>query len=313
MEKYFRVHLATFFPGARTLVEYSYTHRPALSTQSFLTRFILRTSGPRTSTVHHVRGNSVDRDTYRIFARLGKSASTAVRFPRPLAYFSKPGYILYQEVTGDTLRQLPLQSPAWISTSTEIGRAVAKFHHTSTSGLRRLPWSGELAWLTASYNTITRHAPARAQWIRRVVHEFKLLERRAWASSPQGLVHKDFQASNIILGQPVGMIDFTLSGRGPVGFDLGTYLMHLEVMSLGKVSARTVAQRQRAFLRGYQSAVSRTTWSAVQAVLPVFQLRSAIDILAITLTYLGEKDANGRRYVHLLVREIDRLMADIPS
>lgn len=310
IERYFREHLRVFFPRSTELLECTATHRAALSTSSYLTRYVLVVRERGHKTIKHVRGNSVDRKTWNIFRQLNTGNRNTCRFPRPLSYFARPGYIFYEEVAGDTLRQLSWQSPAWNSTLRNIGRALAQFHATPINGIRHLLWKGEEQLIRGMVNNISHISPARASWIKGIVQILLPAEKKMWGASAR-LIHKDFQASNIILGRPIGLIDFTLSGVGPQAFDLGTFAVHLGVMSLGHASQKKTEQRLRAFYDGYRRSTSLRDWKTVESQLAVFRLRSAIDILSITLTYLGESSANSKQYIDYLVHTINTQVRDI--
>ncbi len=311
MQAYFSNKLKSFFPGAQQLVNYQFTHRPTLSTASYLTRFDLTIRyGSRTAT-HHVRGNSIDTETAKIFLKLHQK-KTSFRSPRLLTYFPKPGYILYEEVLGSTLRELPFKSLRWPSTISAIDKALADFHQTPTTTLRKLPWSAEATFIRACQKNIVRHSPHRKTWAQKAVSALLQHERTAW-SRQTGLVHKDFQASNIILGKSIGIIDFTLSGQGPTIFDLGTFVTHLSVMSLGHLSAKKVTHLRETFLNAYISNLKKSAQQMVIRDLPIFELRSALDILSITLQNVGEKSGAGKLYCDLLTKRIDSLVTQIEN
>lgn len=310
VERYFREHLKRFFPQATELLDCTATHRAALSTSSYLTRYVLVVRERGQKTVKHVRGNSVDRKTWNIFRQLNKDNRNTCRFPRPLSYFARPGYIFYEEVAGDTLRQLSWQSPSWKSTMGAIGRALSQFHHTPTGGIRYLPWKEEQGLVRGMIKNISRLSPARKAWITAVGAVLVPAEKKVWGNTA-GLVHKDFQASNIILGRPIGLIDFTLSGIGPRAFDLGTFAVHLGVMSLGHFSQKKVEQLLLSFYNGYRRTLSVRDWKGMEKQLAVFRLRSAVDIMSITLTYLGESGAQSKQYIDYLVHTINTQVRDI--
>lgn len=307
---YFRRHLRQFFPSAASLLEVAYTHKPTLSTSSYLTKFDVAVSVGGHRVVKRVRGNTVDRGTYTIFARVAQHPQHVIRFPRPLAFFTPPNYILYEEVGGTTLRQKSFSGALWPLAMRKIGLALATFQRTPSRGLRRLSWTDERRFLRQTERTITRLAPERRDWIRQVMTVLQPREAKAWPHH-QGLVHKDFQASNIITGPRVGIIDFTLSGVGPMAFDVGTFLAHLTVMTHNQVSPARTQLWRRTFVRSYRAVVGPRQWRMMASQIAVFELRAAIDILAITLTTLGEQQEPGKMYVALLVNEIDRLVQQI--
>lgn len=306
IDRYFRSMVSRFFPGAGSVVDVSYTHRPALSTTSFLTAVEVVTRKRGQTQRWHVRGNTVDRQTYTIFRRLASYHQPRLRLPRPLTFINPPGYIWYEEVGGRTLRDKSFSSPLWPVTLGKIGTGLAVFHGTPARGLRPLTWTNEVRTLRRSQQTIARRAPHLAGLAQRVDTWLLDHERAAWNHHPV-LVHKDFQASNIITGPRIGFIDFTLSGIGPAAFDLGTFLSHLGVMTLGHVAPARLRNWRQSFLRGYRRSISVHAWHIVQRDTPVFEVRSLFDILAITLTTLGWQHLPGRKYVGHVLQQLEHL------
>ncbi len=306
MRGFFSRREQAFFPGAMRVVSCRYTHRPTLSTSSYLTRFDVTVQYPNGKRVHHVRGNTVDQQTSAIFRRLAQTKHV-FRSPRPLDYLTPPGYILYEETSGSTLRQLAFTSSRWPAIAESIGGSLAAFHCTPARGLRQLHWRQEVDFLRTCHAAIVRRSPSRRTWATRVITVLQTHERLAWSRQP-GLTHKDFQASNIILGSAIGIIDFTLSGVGPTAFDLGTFVTHLAVMCHGRVAESRVQHWRERFLQGYAKSIGAVSWRKTAADVPIFELRSAIDILSITLQTLGEDNNPGRAYCQLLTKRIDVLV-----
>ncbi|MBI4090338.1 MAG: aminoglycoside phosphotransferase family protein [Candidatus Kerfeldbacteria bacterium] len=308
MLAYFSEHLPEFFPQASAIERLEPEHRRALSTRSFLMRFRLRLSWVSGKTGDRVvRGNRIDRDTYRIMARVYQRQNGFSSL-RPLRFESRLGYVFYEELGGRSLRQISLRSPYFARLVAQAGRALARFHRLPTAGLRRLRWSAEQRFLRLLERRILQsHAPATAV-VGRAGHALRQAEARHW-NRLRALVHNDFQASNIIATTNIGLIDFTQSGVGHPAIDLGTFRAHLSVMLYGVLPDRAVERLRVRFTNAYFRSQSAGYRQRLSAALPVFELRALLDILATTVINLGPRDPNRRRYVRLLERRMNRLLA----
>ncbi len=304
---YFAHHLRRFFRGAQKIDALTIEHRDALSTKSFLMRYVVSIRFPDGRTSERIiRGNRVDHATYRITERVHRTLRGFSSL-RPLRYERRLGYEFYEELAGVPVRSLPYDSSRFRERFPTIGRALAAFQATPRHGLRQLTWSNELRALTTVAARIRRFGgPAERPFLTTI----KIYQARAqpvWQGSPS-LVHNDFQASNILRTPTgVGLIDFTQSGVGNGAIDAATFIVHLRVMLDGLVTPPRIEALSRRFLEAYAQALPRPRRTRLRRDLPIFELRSLLDVLAVTLMNLGPRDPNRRRYVDLVGRALQRL------
>lgn len=312
MLAYFAEHLRGLSPEAQKVESLKVSSHHAFSRQSFLTRYTLSVRLPTGEILKRViRGNALDDATLEILSSVFRNRSRRFESPRPLRYERKLGYAFYEEVTGRSLRTIDVRSKSFARLVTKSADALDNLHRLSSSGLRRLAWSAEGQRLS----TVERRLQARDVQARSFsIPALDILRstlRRVWTADPR-LVHNDYQASNILVaGKRVGMIDYTQSGVGHPSLDVANFLAHLSVMLAGIVRRSRIEDLRLRFLRAYLSRATPQRRTVVLRDLPVFELRSALDILATTLLNLGPRDPNRRRYVSLLHSNIKKLIVRI--
>lgn len=310
MRAYFAEHLRAFFPWAQKIDGLDVEHPRALSGSSFLMRYNLRLRLPNGGIEDRViRGNNLDPGAFAILRRVHRSRSREFRTMRPLRYESRFRYVFYEELAGLSLRAVDPRTKKFSRLLPEIAGALAAFHRTPGRGLRELSWPNEVAFRAELLRHV-RSSPEgqrllEAQSLNRITGG---IERRLWKRF-RGLVHNDFQASNLIVSRRgIGIIDFTQSGLGNRALDVANFLTHLRVMLDRVVSERRIEANADRFLTSYERRLSaRERWS-LRAALPHFQLRSALDVFATTVRNLGSRDPNRRRYTRLLHNLMNELV-----
>ncbi len=308
MHAFFQEHLPSMYPDYRGVAGVAASHQPALSTTSFLMHYHVDIMRPDGSIERKsIRGNFVDSATYRIMQAVYRHRKPTYASMRPLLYDVRHRYEFYEEVPGTSLRNVPFRSTRFARLVVPIARALADLHKVPTTGLRELSWNKEVASIKLNVARITRELPAYRRTITACTSTLMRTERRSWHAN-RAIVHNDFQASNVIIdGTRVGLIDFTLSAVGNAAIDIGTFLSHLAVMLHGVLPSTRIVRLRRTFLDAYLSRATPTRRAALRTSIAVFELRSCIDILAITLINLGPKDRNRNMYSALLRRRIETL------
>ncbi|MBI4426116.1 MAG: aminoglycoside phosphotransferase family protein [Candidatus Kerfeldbacteria bacterium] len=308
MQAYFTTHLKQFFPGAQTLARLQLEHHRALSIQSYLMRYRLNIVWPDGQTSYRlVRGNRIDHASFAVMARVWQHRQGFASI-RPLRYEPQLRYVFYEELVGAPLRLVPFRSGHFAKLVVAAGRALARFQRVPTAGLRHLTWSAERRFLRRLERQIKQGGPGALLNLRKTFQSITAAERTRWYDR-RALVHHDFQASNIIaVPSGIGLIDFTQSGIGHPAIDLGIFRMHLNVMLHGHLVPGVINRLRERFTQAYLQSLNQQQRHQVRASLPTFELRSALDILAITLVNLGPRDPNRRRYVDLLRRLIGELL-----
>jgi thiamine kinase-like enzyme len=312
MRAFFQRRLPAMYPDHERVKRVTVRHQPALSTTSFLMHYyvdLIRASGSNDR--KSIRGNFVDPATYRIMEAVFRHRKPSYTSMRPLLFDARRRYEFYEEVPGASLRNVPFRSARFPKLIAPIAHALADFHSVPTAKLRPLSWDKESASITLNVERIRRQLPAYRRRITACSALLAQAEQRLWHAN-RSIVHNDFQASNVIIdGTKVGLIDFTLSAVGNAAIDVGNFLAHLTVMLHGVLPPARIERIRRTFLNAYLSRTARSRRAAIRGSVPVFELRSCIDILAITLINLGPKDKNRDNYRTLLQQRIEALVRDI--
>ncbi len=309
MHGFFQRQLHAFFPGSQKIEWVRVAQPHALSTSSYLTRYRITIMAPNGSTsVKNVRGNFIAPTAFRIMQAVYQRPSRRFTTMRPLWFDPRFRYELYEEVRGLPLRMVPIRSSSFAGTIAPIARAVAGLHAVPCQRVPRIPFRQERDMVLRNARIASRYIPRQHSFLSRTASSVIRGERAAW-DAPQAIVHNDLQASNIIIDRgTVGLIDYTQSGVANPAIDVGNFIAHLGVMLYGKVGLRRSAVVRGRFVREYLRAYRGRHRLALERSIPVFELRSMLDILAITLTNLGPRHPNGRRYVRFLLGRIALLM-----
>ncbi|MFH0829487.1 MAG: aminoglycoside phosphotransferase family protein [Candidatus Kerfeldbacteria bacterium] len=312
MHGFFQNKLTSFFPDTQKVERITISQPHALSTTSFLTRYRLVIMLPDGRLVQkNVRGNYVSKETLRIMRATYHHTTEFFDTIRPLYFLTRPGYVLYEELSGESLRAVPIRSQRFIGLIRPIARALATFHSIPVTSIKRLSWNSEQALVHSNASRAMKGVRSGRHTIRNAYETLVQAERPIW-SAHRAIVHNDFQASNIIQNaKKVGFIDFTMSGAGHPAIDVGNFLAHLTVMLYGKVGQRRVTALRKLFITEYLRWCRGIRRENFLSAVSVFELRGSLDILAITLTNLGTNDPNRRRYVGLLLRRFAELRCGI--
>ncbi|MBI5404887.1 MAG: phosphotransferase [Candidatus Kerfeldbacteria bacterium] len=311
MLAYFRQYHRQFFPGSTSVQAVHVHHQSALSTTSFLMRYTLtltdRAGRPMTRIV---RGNRVQPETVRFLRHVGRLAS-GFSTMRLLAFRPTDKYFFYEELAGRPLRTVSLTSPSFDRAVSSIGTGLANFHRLPTGNLRPLSLRAETQLRRQHLTHLRRFGRGCLPEVAEVSRRLSRAERAIWGQEHR-LVHNDFQASNVLLtATGIGIIDFTMSGVGHPAIDVANFLAHLEVMLYRHRPTTDIRRLRRAFLSAYARRRRGAKGHDFRRAVTVFELRSALDILAITVVNLGPQDPNRKKYVDLLVSRIRSLVQSI--
>ncbi len=308
MLAYFADHLPAFFPKAEKVEAIALTVQPALSATSFLTKYRLAVRLPNGAlTEKIIRGNSIDSKTYAIMRTLYRARRRGFEVIRPLAFHPRIPYVFYEELLGTPLRQAHVRAPSYQYRLRDVAHALARFHQVQSRGLRRLQWQDELNFLRGISRQTRIHDRGDIGPLREVLRTLRNHEHLIW-SVRSVLTHNDFQASNILTTpHGIGIIDYTRSGFGHPGLDVANFRSHLYIMLDGLLLPRRIERMVAIFTLAYRRSIPGSWWPGIAASIPIFELRSTLDILATTVTNLGPRDPNRRRYVTLLRQRIGYL------
>lgn len=307
MMKFYHKNLRTFFPQAKKIISLDIQHPQALSETSYLTRTTLNMVGYQNEKiVYSIRGNIVSPQTYKILRHVYKHNGRTLISPRPLFYFSDIPYILYEETAGRPLRQYNFKNPDFPSLIKKAGIALAKLHALPPLSLPQTKID-ELSLFNDWKNKVKKSDFHHYSQFRQYLYQYKQLVQEKLKKYRQVLSHNDFQASNILVTPQKGIaiIDYTLSSFFLPAGDLGNFLTHLEIMLDRILNAKKIKFLQQLFYRAYLNKINRSRRQEIKNALPLMRVRSALDIWAITVTLMGPKDRNRRRYISKLIKIIE--------
>ncbi|MBI4093297.1 MAG: aminoglycoside phosphotransferase family protein [Candidatus Kerfeldbacteria bacterium] len=301
MTAYFTDHLAGFFQGSNKVERLTIEQPHALSARSFLTRYVLllrRQTGGADRRV--VRGNFWDRRTYEILRSVYRHPRRTFKTMHPLQYENKFGYVFYEELDGPSLRLAKFRSPSFAAVISGTARALQNLHSLVFRKVRMLSWQDERQFLQLVLAGIRQHDRRLIPNLDSIIYSLKRAAKPIW-NNYRVLVHNDFQASNIIASSPIGIIDYTRSGLGHPMIDVGNFLAHLRIMLAGILPRHRIEKLADLFLRTYLGRASSHQRQSLLRVLPLFELRSCLEILAVTLTNLP-RASRGRKFYQALLK-----------
>ncbi len=287
---FFRANCTEFFPGADEVLQASVAYPSAFSHDSLLTEItlVLR-SHDNTTFKRVVRGNFVSPAMSTILRVAFGRARPLV--PRLLWAGRQSGYIFYEKLPGVTLRQVPFELAVLRPIIRAIGASLASLHRLPSTSVPALSQPNELRELDSIRRRIAKAGYRNQRDLLLKTAQLAAWERRHWSHLPAVIAHNDFQGSNILLTpfRKIGFIDFSRSGRGPFPIDAAQFLTHLNVMLAPAISVNGRLQLRREFLAAYRRGLPAAWRTTLDRALAGFELRSALDILAISGDHLDAR------------------------
>ncbi len=287
-----------------------------LSPDSFVLRYcgVARYSGERERAVV-IRVRTIKKDKAKLMKYLWEKRSILdFATPRPLLYLPSSSLLFYEELPGATLRNLESASREFPSLIKKIAIGLRSLHALPLPHRLSLPsaYIRETVFLKKLGQRAKASIPPLHNFIASVSRTV-LRAQRIFARRPFCVIHNDFQASNILItpAHRVGIIDFSLSGKGSPVADVANFLVHLRVMLGRELPQKRIGALQESFLKTYLAQCGEEEKRRVLAELPFWQARSAIDIIVITAQMLHESDPHRERIIKNLVRFIKSLSLKI--
>lgn len=284
---FFRTHIAAFFPGAEELLGLKAEFPEAFSRDSLLSRFrllIRMRNGSRLART--ARGNRVSPSDAQILRRL--FGRPGVLVPRVLWYGPAARYLFYEELPGRSFRDVPFRLRTLVPLVRAIGSTLAAIHRVSSRGIRPLRLVDERRELQRMARSFRRtHHPLETNLVK-LTHRLDRWLASAWTKLPPVIAHNDFQGSNILVTPrgEIGLIDFSRGGRGPLPIDAAQFVAHLNVMLAPALAPHQRLRLRTAFLQSYLAGLPHAWRAALRRSLTMFELRTALDIVAISCDHL---------------------------
>ncbi len=302
MLKLFNKSLRRLFPEERHIISLKISHPEALSETSFLTRTKLTMVNKKNKQIEKiVRGNTIDADTYKLMKFIFENNKKNLISPRPLHYFARIPYILYEETPGKRLREISFKSNLFKILLRKTAISLATLHNLPLPKVRTTKIK-EVSYFKEVRAKIKKYDPANYKVISSYTREYLKTASIKFKGSKKVLSHNDLQASNIIVTpkNEIALIDFTLSSLFFPSFDVANFLVHLRIMLKGVISHKKINQLQNIFLNNYLKTVKKSLGRQVEKNVKLAQVRAALDIWTITATLMGAKDKNRHKYVKIL-------------
>lgn len=264
-----------------------------LSAESYLVRYYVTIIAKNNHKQEiFLRGNRISHAAAEMWFYMHKKSvqdkQNAV--PEPLHYFKRKRFMLYREFPGQTLRDYNKNYKILFGTASAIAKRLAWWHSLPISPLIK-KWTPrqEQKYWKSNINTIVKYTPDKPALLKKILDELRKTALSEFKNSTKTLCHNDFQASNILFDKTnnhIAIIDFGASTVFSPVADIATYMTHLAVMTHNLLAKKEIHAIQNCFLKTYLSHVSKKLDKEIERYLPLFQARSAVDILAVTVAAL---------------------------
>ena len=297
-------HIKRIFPGFIKCTQVTSKHYKVLAATSFLVRYEI-TLETKTGYQHHleVRGNRLNRRSYKILQRLWQTHKfKKYYYPRPIYYFPKKQFVLYENFSGQVYRSWPDKNFNFYNkTLPLIALRLADLHTTKIASDKIITLNEKIHWIDDKLRKIKRHNFAYYEVSQQAAEKIKKFLKLHYAKSHLSLCHNDFQASNIIYnphGPEIGIIDFELLGFFFPAADLANFNIQLLTVIKDSLPPKKIIHLQKKFIRSYKNNVGRQRTRQLENALPYFEAKSILDILALyTVQILGETEKTHVRYL----------------
>lgn len=271
-------------------------HIPLLSSESYVVKYkcdiFFKGTDIETSVV--LRGNRINKEAAKMWLYMYKqSIKTKLNvIPIPLHYFEKENFMLYREFSGNTLRDYAHDYLVLKKISTKIAEKLAWWHtqpYKKSLGVRTEKM--ETKYWKSVENKIKKYLPKKnkSKELTKNLNEIFKRQKNYYKNSKPSPTHNDFQASNILYDKKrkiVGIIDFGATTNFTPVNDVATYMVHLAVMTNKYLTLEKSVDLQKKFLQSYLKNVNKKLRDKTIRELPLYQARTASDIIATTAVAL---------------------------
>lgn len=311
--------LKKYFPGFVKCTKVESKYFRVLAATSFLVRYFvtLKTKHGHVWTAR-MRGNRLNPTSYKILQYLwNKHKYKRYYYPRPIHYFKKKHYILYENYDGMIYRDYHRKSKYFFNkTIPMIAKHLADLHKTKMLLAKKRTLKQEFNYLDEALAKIKEHDKKFYPTALKTAEIIKAYIRVNYNPKDFTLIHNDFQASNIIYnryGQTLGFIDFEQFCQFFPGIDVATFIAHLQAMVRNLFSEKVIHSLQHKFIREYGKYTKKEILVRIEKDLPFFIARSFLDIIAVSAVYLNlsrkhDHKKNFRDFILYLEGELEKLL-----
>ncbi|MBU1130905.1 phosphotransferase [Patescibacteria group bacterium] len=319
IKKLLNRNIKKYFPGFVKCVKVESQHFRVLAATSFLVRYFvtLQTKHGHEWTVR-IRGNRLNPTSYKIIQHLwNKHKYKNYCYPRPIYYFKKKRFILYENYDGMIYRNYHKKGQYFFNkTIPMIAKRLADLHQAKTSLAKTRTLKQEFDYLDEILAKIKKHNKKFYPAAFKTADVIKAYIKINYEPKKFTLIHNDFQASNIIYNRresTLGFIDFEQFCRFFPAADLATFIIHLQTAIHSLYPKKTIRSFQRKFIREYGKYTTKKNLAKIEEDLPYFTARCFIDILAVSNVYLNLSRKHKRRkqfkgFIKYLEEEIKNLL-----
>ncbi len=294
MLAFFRDHKSRLFPRAYRVVSTTADYQEGLAAESYLTRYrvnVLQKNGLEVDV--KLRGNRTNLQAYKMWRHLWKTFGVArYTVPKPVYFFPEANFVLYSKFLGRTLRDFPAlgrkREQHFDTVLALVAKKIALLHHTKPKYIHKRTSVEERQSLRKLARKVREVKTRDARKVEQYLKELETLIEGHVFSDPSAwtLVHGDFQPSNIIYNRNtknVGIIDFMTFQYFHPAHDVANFMLQLEMMLTSYAAELLPKKYPQKFLRAYLKECTKKEKEEIQRALPVFLIRSALDMIVLRL------------------------------
>ena len=255
IKKFLNRDIKKYFPGFVECLKVESKYFRVLAATSFLVRYFitLKTKSSFEWTIR-MRGNRLNPTSYKIFQYLwNKHGYKNFYYPRPIHYFKKKQFILYENYNGMIYRDYHKKSKYFFNkTIPMIAKRLADLHQTKKSLAKKRTLKQEFAFLDTILEKIKEHNKKFYLPALKTIAIIKKYLQDRHNENDFTLIHNDFQASNIIynrLGSHLGIIDYENFCQFFPAVDIATFITHLKATVKSLFPEETILAWQKNLLK----------------------------------------------------------------
>lgn len=233
---------------------------------------------------YHAQGGS--KNIYNFFSYIYNHnfSSPPYQIPRPLIYFSPQKLFVYEEFPGKLLRELIKDKQCTFkqlhSHVSHLARWLLKFH-TLPAGV------GKYRSPNLSLKNFSSVAPRINLNLSKTIALINAGINKIKKSSKKTLVHGDPHLANFVIGEQknYALIDLSDSHQGYALYDLGMFLVHIDIALKPFFSSDQISKLKANFVKTYFAKYKHHLPAKICQGINAFQARAALDFLKFTLNY----------------------------